>query len=172
MSTSREALEAIIATIPAFRPRWQKFLEDWQGEETPWYLAMGAIAHYVVDEYEMGNRGQLNGLFSAVELLLGDTDTELQNLIWVGLFEDIQNIASHRTFGADVFRAWLGPHSLIAWDEVNRGMQKVAAWSSQQEPRWWQFWRQHRSFDAEVALPQVDNPELRKIIEQMYRKKP
>src|SRR4051794_4276516 len=68
MSTSREALEAIIATIPAFRPRWHKFLEDWQGEETPWYLAMGEIAHYVVDEYENGNRGQFKSLFSAVEL--------------------------------------------------------------------------------------------------------
>ena len=172
MPTSREAIETIIATIPDFRPRWQKFLEDWQGEETPWYLAMGEIAHYVVHEYEQGDRAQLVPFFSAVELILGDADSELQNLIWVGLFEDIQNIASHRSFGSGVFRDLLGPQSLIAWNEVDRGMQKVAAWASKQKPLWWQFWQRRRSFDADAALSQVENPELRKIMEQMYRKKP
>jgi hypothetical protein len=171
MSASRQALETIIATIPAFHQRWQAFLEYWQGEETPCYLAMGEIAHYVVDEYEKGNQDQFKGLFSTVESVLLNDDEELQNLIWVGLFENIQNIASHRTFDADVFRAWLGPQSLIAWDEVDRGMQKVAAWASRQGPRWWQFWRRHPGFDTEAALSRIQSPELRKIIEQMHRKR-
>jgi hypothetical protein len=51
-------------------------------------------------------------------------------------------------------------------------MQKVAVWASKQEPRWWQFWRRRHSFDSEAALSEVENPELRRIIEQMYRKKP
>jgi hypothetical protein len=49
-------------------------------------------------------------------------------------------------------------------------MQKVAEWASQQ--------RRHDdrsgdagSFDPEAALSQFENPELRRIIEQMYRKK-
>jgi len=64
---------------------------------------MGKIAHYVVDEFEKGGQGQLIPFFSAVELILCNADSELQNLIWVGLFEDIQNIASHRSFGPGVF---------------------------------------------------------------------
>jgi hypothetical protein len=165
MTTCQEAIETIIATIPEFRPQWQEFLKEWQGEETPWYLAMGQIAHYVVDKYEKGDQDQLIPFFSAVELLLGDADSELQNLIWVGLFEDVQNIASHRSFGLGVFRAQLGPQSLVAWNEVDAGMKKVAAWASKREP-----WR--RSFDADAALSRVKNPELRKIIEQLYRKNP
>ncbi len=172
MSASQEAFETIIETVPEFRPRWQKFLADWQGEETPWYLAMGELAHYVVEVYERGNITQTEDLFSAIELVLQSAGREVQNLIWVGFFENIQNIASHRSFGASVFRPWLGPQSLIVWDEVDRGMQKVAAWASQQKPRWWLFWRRRRSFDPEAALSRVENPDLRKIIEQMYRKNP
>jgi hypothetical protein len=171
MSGNREAFETIIATVPDFEPRYQKFLADWQGEETPWYLAMGELAHYIVETYGEGNTSVYKDLFATIELVLRNADTELQNLIWVGLFEDIQNIASHRSFGANVFRPWLGPQSLIAWDEVDRGMQKVAAWASKQKPRWWQFWRR-RSFDSHAALSQVENPELRRIIEQTYRKDP
>jgi hypothetical protein len=51
-------------------------------------------------------------------------------------------------------------------------MQRVASWASEQKPRWWQFWRRRRSFNAERALSRVENPELRKIIEQSYRKIP
>jgi hypothetical protein len=169
MSASREAFETIIATLPDFQPRYETFLADWQGEDTPWYLAMGELAHYIVESYEQANTAQYQQLFSAVEHVLQKGDSEIKNLIWVGLLEDIQNIASHRRFGPDVFRKWLGPQSLIAWDEVNRGMQKVAEWASQQ----------HRDdqpsggagkIDLEAALSQVENPELRRIIEQMYRK--
>jgi hypothetical protein len=170
MSGSREAFESIIATVPKFQPRYQKFLADWQGEPTPWYVAMGELAHHIVEAYEVGNTAQYKELFSAVEVVLHSADRELQNLIWVGLFEHIQNIASHRSFGASVFRPLLGPQSLIAWDEVDRGMQKVSAWASQPKPRWWQFWRLRRSFDSEAVLSRVENPELRRIIEQMYRK--
>ena len=115
MSASREAFETIIAAVPEFQPRWQKFQLDWQAEETPWYLAMGELAHYVVEAYELENIAQFKDLFSAIELVLQSADSEVQNLIWVGLFEDIQNIASHRSFGASVFRPWLGPRSLIVW---------------------------------------------------------
>jgi len=51
-------------------------------------------------------------------------------------------------------------------------MRKVEAWAARQKPRWWQFWRRAKGFDNERARSQVENPELRKIIEQMYRKKP
>ena len=170
MSASREAFETIIATAPDFRPTYERFLADWQDEDTPWYLAMGELAHYVVEAYGQGDAAQCQKLFSAVEHVLQNGDSEVQNLIWVGLLEDIQNIASHRSFGPDVFRALLGQQSLIAWDEVNRGMQKVAEWASQQRRRD-DGSPGASSFDSEAALSNVENPELRRIIEQMYRKR-
>lgn len=159
-----------MAAVPSFRPRWQQFLTEWQGEEIPWYFAMGELAHYVVDEYESGATSQFAALFAAVESLYQTGDLEIQNLIWFGLFEGIQNIASHRPFGSAVFRPWLGPQSVVAWDGAESGARKIAAWTASQRPRWWQFWRRLRRFDPNVALAKVENPELRKIIEQAYRK--
>ncbi|HET9321033.1 MAG TPA: hypothetical protein VFO27_14695, partial [Bryobacteraceae bacterium] len=126
--------------------------------------------HYIVEAYEQGNTTQYQKLFSAVERVLQNGDREVQNLIWVGLLEGIQNIASHRSFGADVFCAWLGPQTLIAWDEINRGMQKLAEWPSRPS-RHGDRSDGAGSIDLETALSRVENPELRRIIEQMYRKK-
>jgi hypothetical protein len=49
-------------------------------------------------------------------------------------------------------------------------MQKVAEWASQQR-RDGDHSGSGRSIDLEAALSQVENPELRRIIEQVYRKK-
>ena len=126
---------------------------------------MGELAHYIVETYEQGDTTKYLELFSSIESVLGDGEREVQNLVWVGLLEGIQNIASHRSFGADVFREWLGPKSLYAWDEIIRGMRKVAEWESQQRAS-----SDRSNVDLETALSQVENPELRRIIEQMYRK--
>jgi len=42
--------------------------------------------------------------------------------------------------------------------------------AARNKPRWWQFWRRRSVFDAKQALEQVENPELKKIIEANYRK--
>ena len=83
------------------------------------------------------SRSKFPNLFRTVEDLLQNPDPELENLITVGLFEDMQNIASHRDFGAALFRALLGPRSLVVWDEIDAYMEKVAAWTAKNKPRWW-----------------------------------
>ncbi len=122
---------------------------------------MGELAHHIVEAYEQGDTTKYLELFSSIERVLENGDSEVQNLIWVGLLEDIQSIASHRSFGADVFRVWLGPKSLYAWDEINSGIRKVAEWASQQRAS-----SDPSSNDVESVLSQVENPELRRIIEQ------
>ena len=87
-----------------------------------------------------------------------------KNLITVGLLEDIQNVSSHRDFGAAPFLRWLGPRSLVVWNEINAYMKRVGDWAAKQEPR-------REACDDEKALSQVENPQLKKIIESMYRKK-
>ena len=172
MPVNREHVERIVAAAPNFRKRWEAFLCEWQAEKVPpWFLGVSELAHYVVDSYAQGVTGEFPNLFGTVETLLQTPDSELENLISVGFFEDIQNIASHRDFGATPFRQWLGPRSLVVWDEVDAHMLRVAAWEERQKPRWWQFLRRRNAFDAEKSLSQVENPELRKIIESNYRKK-
>ena len=171
MPVNRETFESIIAAVPDFRPQWEEFLREWEAEGA-WYVGMGELAHYVVETYEQGKTDRFNDLFAAIESAFDENDDKARELLTVGLFEDIQNIASHRNFGSSVFRSWLGPQSIAAWDQVDLDMRRVAAWASRQQPRWWQFWRQRRKFDPEAALRQVENRELRKIIERSYRKIP
>ena len=171
MPANREQIEQLVAAAPNFRNRWEGFLEKWEGEEVPpWFVGVGELAHYVVESYAQGVTVEFPNFFSTVEVLLQNPDPEIENLIAVGLFEDIQNIASHRDFGVAPFRRLLGPRSLVLWDEVDAGMKRVAAWEARNKPRWWQFWRRRRVFDAKRALEQVENPELKKIIEANYRK--
>lgn len=171
MPVSRERIEGLVATAPNFRNRWEIFLKEWENNPpTPWYIAMSELAHYVVESYAEGTTTELPNLFKAVEALLENPDPELENLIAVGLLEDIQNVASHRNFGAAPFRQWLRPRSVVLWDEVDANMKRVAAWEAENRPRWWQFWRRRSVFDAAQALKEVENAELKKIIEANYRK--
>jgi hypothetical protein len=171
MPANREQIEQIVAAAPSFRNRWEGFLREWEGDEVPpWFVGISDLAHYVVESYTQGATVEFPNLFGTVEAILKNPDPEVENLIAVGLFEDIQNIASHRDFGATPFRRWLGPRSLIVWDEVDAGMKRVAAWEAQNKPRWWQFWRRRPTFNVEQALSQVENPELKKIIEANYRR--
>jgi NTP pyrophosphatase (non-canonical NTP hydrolase) len=172
MPVNREDIENLVGAVPGFRKSFQMFLQEWEPKGSlPWYLAMGELAHYVVESYGRGITEEFADLFATVESLLNKSEPELENLIAVGLFEDIQNVASHREFGAHPFRRWLGPRSLIVWNEVDVFTQRVAVWTAQQKPRWWQFWRHRSGFDSTKALAQVESPELRKVIEAQYRKK-
>jgi hypothetical protein len=180
MLANREQIEHLVAAAPNFRTRWERFLKDSEDENVPpWFVGISELAHYLVESYAEGVTGELPRFFSTVETLLENADPETadpetadpetEDLIAVGLFEDIQNIASHRDFGPAPFRRLLGPRSLVVWDEVDAYMKRVAEWTVQNQPRWWQFWRR-RAFDAKRALAQVESPELRKIIEANYRK--
>lgn len=168
----REDIETIVATVPGFQTNWERFLKESAAEASPpWYIGMSELAHYVVESYARGATAEFPSLFATVERLLHDPDPELEGLISVGLFEDIQNIASHRDFGFAVFRPWLGERSELVWDEVDAGMRKISLLQQGEKPRWWQFWRHREALDPEEALSQVESPDLRKIIESMYRKK-
>ena len=169
---NREQLERIVAAVPDFRTRWDSLLREWEKEgEPPWYIGMNELAHYLVDCQSQGTTSEFPTLFSTIEEVLQSSDRDIQSLIAIGLFEDMQSIASHREFGAAPFRERLGARSLQIWDEVDEGMKRVAAWQQTQKPKWWQFWRKRKTFDAEKALSQVQSPELRKILEAEYRSK-
>ncbi len=168
----REDIETIVATVPGFQADWERFLKESAGEASPpWYMGMSELAHYVVESYARGTTAEFPALFATAERLLHDPDPELEGLISVGLFEDIQNIASHRDFGFAVFRPWLGERSELVWDQIDAGMQKISLLQKGKKPRWWQFWRDPETLDPEEALSQIQSPDLRKMIETIYRKK-
>lgn len=160
---TREHLAKIVATVPGFRESWDDFLQLYGSEGSPpWYLLMADLAHYIVENYAGGTTAEFENLFLSIEAVLQNPHPELEGLLTVGLFEDMQNIASHRSFGPEVFIRWLRPRSLANWQEVEAFWDRVAESTSSDPAR--------RTFDAERALSQVQNPELRKIIESNYRR--
>src|SRR6266516_2316517 len=112
----KETFAPVIATVPGFHDRWSDFLRDWADEaETPWYLGMSELAHYIVDSYPSASTSEFPRFFAAMEVALQTESDELHGLLAVGLFEDVQNIATHRSFGPTVFEQWLGPRSQVVW---------------------------------------------------------
>ena len=166
-------VELIVAAAPEFRPDWEKFRRTNEDEQfVPLYSAMGELAHYVIEKYERGKTAEFPDLFGTVERVLANADDELANLIAVGLFEDIQNIASHRSFRHEVFMAWLGDRSKIVWREVDEGMKSVAEFvAAENKKQWWQFWKRAPRDDVDSVLSTVQNKELRKIIESNFRRR-
>lgn len=151
-------MAALLAAAPDFRPVWQAFLASWDGQPPGYYNAMAELAHYLVDRYAAGQTEDFGVIFQEVERFL----PQLENLLGVGLLEDIQNIASHRSFGAAVFVPWLGPASLQLWQAVDEDMQAVAIWVAENPAP--------STFNVEEALTKVENPELRKMLESMSRR--
>lgn len=167
-----EMLLELLETVPGFEPRWKAFRERHVEEDhgyLPAYSAMGELAHYLVDRYAEGATSEFPALFGRIEAHCIAGDDDRVNLLQAGLFEDMQGVASHREFGFDVFREWLGPASLKCWDEADAAMRKVAALARASRPRWWQFWRRRRAFRSATAVAKVKDPELKKILEAEYR---
>jgi hypothetical protein len=158
----KDVIDVLRDVAPDFQPRWQAFLEWWEGEEHGNYNAMAEFAHFLVDSYAIGNLDCFQAVFGEVERLLLEGDSETQSLLSVGLIEDIQNIASHHSFGASIFEPWLGKESLRVWREIDEGMRQVAVWASENPTP--------SSLRAKEAIEKVQDPELRKIVESTYHR--
>ncbi len=62
--------------------------------------------------------------FSVLEEILTDADAETSNLISLGFFERLQNHASRRSHGSNVFELFMGPKSRKMWSDLQ------AIWAS------------------------------------------
>ena len=172
---SLEVMQRLAAASPGFVPVLARFRDDWAEEPaTPWYVGIGEFAHYLATSYEQGQTQDFAAVFSVVEELLASADERTANLLVVGLFEDLQNIASHRAFAAGVFRAWLGPVGVHEWDRIEAHMCEVQEWLNRTYRRhWWQFWRpRYPGLVTVRQLETIENVEVKRVAESMYRRPP
>jgi hypothetical protein len=113
------SLELIIPKFleiyPEFQQRWKEHLNDWDGESPGYYLDLAEFARFLVDQYESNLTNKFAEVFDQIERFLMEGDEEIKGIITVGLLEDIQTIASNRSFGYSVFEKWLGVESKKAW---------------------------------------------------------
>ena len=169
-------MRAFLNTIHAAYP---KFTEhgDVSQDSASLLSSLEQFARFIIAAYESGDRDELKPAFAIMESGLASGDAEVREAVAVGFFETLQNVASHRAFGAGAFRGYLGDNSRQAWEELN------AAWEGKSslmevvaeeaggllKVPWWQFWRRRRRSTPAEMLEKVENPELRAIIEGMTR---
>jgi hypothetical protein len=138
---------------------------------------MRELGSLVVDLFEAGRTRELHPAFEFAERLITDGLEAEKEAAILGFLKTVQNVASHRTCGSAVFERFLGPASSTAWTElaeVWKGKTTLAEvvaseTGASMRGRWWQFWRRRRRRTPRDLLDQVENPELRKIIEQITR---
>ncbi len=82
------------------------------------YGDIGEIARYIVDRFINGETQNFQAFFDKVEEILLNCDAEIETLIVVGLFEDIQNIGGPKINYYSSFDKWLNPISKSEWDKV------------------------------------------------------
>jgi hypothetical protein len=82
------------------------------------YFDSGEISRHLIDRLKNGQTENFNFFFEAVENILNNCDTEIENLIVVGLFEGIQNIGGPEINYYTSFDKWLKPLSKSKWDKL------------------------------------------------------
>jgi hypothetical protein len=139
---------------------------------------MTELASHSVDLFEAESAEDVRPAFLLAERLIDTGSDDERHAVVVGFLETVQNVASHRKCGPAAFEQFLGPRSQSAWAELNdiwRGKTSLAEVVASEtgarlQPRWWQFWKKRGQTQPSELLNQVENPELRKIIEQITRK--
>jgi hypothetical protein len=114
-------ITALLAACPSFGERWRNHVRSPNGGIGP-YIDLSAFAEHIVGLLEAKQTGEFPDVFDAVERLLIDGDEGIRYLVAYGLFESLQNVSSnrHHWVFSGQFRAWLGPTSMRAWNEVHR----------------------------------------------------
>jgi len=111
----------LAADFPLFRPRWEKYLELWNGKPAGGYNDIAQFAHFVVEDiYPLQKTEDLQRAFDLMEYWLVNGNQNLRELVRIGFLEDVQNVASGQSFGKEAFIPFLGPQSRQAWDEIER----------------------------------------------------
>jgi hypothetical protein len=163
----------IIRAYPSLEAR----VESLAGDHASEMMILAELASHVVDLFQTGHGDEVPPAFDLTEHLIQFGQEADRDAAILGFLEAIQNVASHRSLGASVFEQYLGPESRLAWaqlDEVWKGKNDLAEVLAAEtgvrlRPRWWQFWRKRDRRTPKDLLSQVENPELRQILEQITR---
>lgn len=113
----------LLAEFPGLRlcPRWKEHLEFWEGKPAGNYNDITQFVYFLVEElYPSGKTEEVQRVFDLMEHWLNTGSVSLQELVVIGFFEDLQNLASQQPFGKEAFIPFLGPKSREAWDDLER----------------------------------------------------
>lgn len=114
-----KVFEVITSVDIRLKEYFDKYLfEEYKNDFTSrlYYLDIAEISRFIVDKTKSQQNLFLRDLFIQIEQILLNCDTEVEDLIIVGLFEGIQNIGGFEIDYYFGFDKWLLPISKIKWD--------------------------------------------------------
>jgi hypothetical protein len=115
---------SLVQSFPGISMRWRGHLANWAGEPAGAYNDMAEFVHYVVEDlYEKNQADEIHRVFDTLETLFVNGDRATRDLLGFGFFETLQNFASWRPYGNEVFVQFLRPMSKQCWQEI-RGQWK------------------------------------------------
>lgn len=109
----------VLQQFPGFSERWRKHVEWWAGEPAGPYNDMAEFVHYVVEDlYEGGTLEDVRRAFEFMGRLLSGGNPAIRDVIALGFFETLQNVASWRPYGNKVFEQFLDSTCEQVWKEL------------------------------------------------------
>jgi hypothetical protein len=110
----------LLKAMPTIKDRWVAYLKYWDGRSEGDYLDMSEFAQHLVEKLRAGETSEFPTLFQAVEDLYRQDDDVIDEVLTVGLLEDIQNVAANTGVQSSRFRQWLGPITTNRWELLHR----------------------------------------------------
>ena len=149
----------LLAACPALQAAWDGERTDDKDEPLP-YMQAAALAQVVVDAYSKGQTTCFTELFQEVEAVVAGGAAKEQDLAIVGFLEDLQSAAGWAQVEPDVFRRWLGPKSLEAWEGLFKMWEEIGRKKASGELPPGPF---------DTHQPNITDPVLKKIFRSIYR---
>jgi hypothetical protein len=118
--TKKQIMPMFLAACPGFERQWQEHKEWWADEEPGEFNDIAEFARYLVESFESERTLEFPAAFAILEKILEEGDDEARAIGEIGLIEDLQTISSHRPGNAESFKAWLGPQSTAAWEQLEK----------------------------------------------------
>jgi hypothetical protein len=118
-----ELMPTLLDLFPAFRVRWRRHEDLWEGDDTPRsYLDAAEFSRFVIELLEGGESTTLRSAFDCLESMLSETppDSELAGLIIVGILEGIYLQLSPKLGDANPFESIVGPKTAAGWAYLER----------------------------------------------------
>lgn len=114
-------MPSLLAACPGFRTAWDAHVAEWADAERGVYTDASVFVTCLLDLSPDRDRDRdvLRAVFESVERLLVGGDAETQDVVALGILENLQNAAGWRPTGARVFEQFLGPKTRGEWDRLN-----------------------------------------------------
>ncbi len=114
-----DTISTLLNAFPNFSGRWRRHVASWGGKPAGSYNDMAEFVYFTVEElYERGNIEQTRRVFQVLEEFLVAGDQEIRDVIGLGFFESLRNIAAWRPYGNKPFEEFMGPTSIQVWREI------------------------------------------------------